>query len=167
MDTIHPKKSIVNILLALSIFTVLLISLYERLEGLFYLYITYKPMESEGGTIRLIMNAIPAVVMLIFGRKLSDNRDERILFNLFSVLSLLSVPLVSSFSTAVDRIALYSTHIQIYVFSRIHRLFSNDAQKIIAILTVILYYGMVLFVWLNFATHSPDWIPYKFYPLVE
>lgn len=164
---IRRKKFIVNIVLALSFFIAGLILLYEKIEGLFYLYIIYKLVESEGGPIRLIMNDIPAVIMLIFGRKLSGNRDERILFNLFSVLSLLVVPLVFFFSTAVDRIALYLTPIQIYVFSRIHRLFPNDIQKIIAILTVILYYGMVLFVWLNFAEHVPDWVPYKFYPLVE
>ena len=28
-----------------------------------------------------------------------------------------------------------------------------------------MYYSAVLFVWLNFATHSQYWLPYRFYPL--
>jgi hypothetical protein len=30
---------------------------------------------------------------------------------------------------------------------------------------ILLYYGVVLFVWLNFATHAQYWLPYRFYPL--
>jgi len=164
---IRHKKSILSIVLVTLVFTLGLMFLYERIEGLFSVYIARKLISSEGGLIRIIMNAIPALIILVFSKKLSNNRNERILFNLFSVISLLSIPLVFSFSTAVDRMALYLTPVQIYAFSRIHRLFSDNIQKIIAILTIMLYYGMALFVWLNFAIHSPFWIPYKFYPLVE
>ena len=31
---------------------------------------------------------------------------------------------------------------------------------------VLLYYGAVLFVWLNYATHAFAWLPYRFYPFV-
>lgn len=164
---IRHKKSILSIVLVTLVFTLGLMFLYERIEGLFSVYIARKLISSEGGLIRIIMNAIPALIILVFSKKLSNNRNERILFNLFSVISLLSIPLVFSFSTAVDRMALYLTPVQIYAFSRIHRLFPDNIQKIIAILTIVFYYGIVLFVWLNFAIHSPFWIPYKFYPLVE
>jgi hypothetical protein len=39
-------------------------------------------------------------------------------------------------------------------------------QKAISFL-VVAYYAAVLFVWLNFATHSKYWIPYQFYPFVN
>jgi hypothetical protein len=32
---------------------------------------------------------------------------------------------------------------------------------------VAIYYGLVMFVWLNYATHSKYWLPYQFYPLVD
>jgi len=28
-------------------------------------------------------------------------------------------------------------------------------------------YELVMFVWLNYATHSKYWLPYQFYPLVD
>jgi hypothetical protein len=40
---------------------------------------------------------------------------------------------------------------------------SKDAP--IIVVAILLYYGAVLFVWLNFADYAPYWVPYRFYPL--
>jgi hypothetical protein len=53
------------------------------------------------------------------------------------------------------------------VFSRLpDAMASGQHRKAIRFL-VVAYYAAVLFVWLNFASHSKYWIPYQFYPFVN
>lgn len=118
---------------------------------------------SQGAKIRVLMNAIPAALMLIWGKRLVPDPHERKLWVWISILALLCVPLVSLATTAVDRVALYLIPIQLLVFSRAPALAgSNIRMRTLLVLGVIAYYFAVLFVWLNFASHSEYWIPYQF-----
>ena len=65
-------------------------------------------------------------------------------------------------SSAIDRVALYMIPLQMLVFSYLPDIFGkkNARHRWIMIL-IILYYTFVLFVWLNFATHSWYWLPYE------
>jgi len=125
-------------------------------------YVEYQ-MESQGAKIRVLMNAVPAVLMLLFGRRLAANPQERKLWTWMAWLALLCVPLVPLASTAVDRVALYLIPLQLFVFSRLPLLAGNDIRtRTGLVLGVIGYYAAVQFVWLNFATHSQYWLPYQF-----
>lgn len=69
---------------------------------------------------------------------------------------------VSNASTAMDRIGLYMLPIQLVVFSYLPEIFSKSrALSQWIVFGVISYYGLVLFVWLNFATHANLWLPYQ------
>lgn len=117
--------------------------------------------ESEGGGIRVGMNALPALLLLVFRRRLAPGEHEKKLWLWMALLSIACVPFVFTASTAVDRVALYFIPIQIFVFSRITRLTAVPKSRGVVVLFLIAYYAAVLFVWLNFATHSRYWIPYK------
>lgn len=69
-------------------------------------------------------------------------------------------------SNAVDRVALYMLPLQLVIFAHVPDML-NDKKITSQILTllVVFYYFCVLFVWLNFAVNSQDWIPYKTYLL--
>ena len=82
-------------------------------------------------------------------------------------------------STAIDRVALYLLPLQLMVFSNLPEVLGRrpSAAKSTShnpastsnngwVLLVLAYYGAVEFVWLNFASHAPAWLPYRFYPLV-
>ena len=82
-------------------------------------------------------------------------------------------------STAVDRVALYLQPLQLMVFANLpealgRRRCAKNGTAIRSgnltnsgwVLLVLAYYGAVEFVWLNFASHAPAWLPYRFYPLV-
>jgi len=115
--------------------------------------------ESSGGGIRVAMNALPAILFLLFRNKFTFNSaEEKKLWLWISILSLVCIPLVFQSSTAVDRIALYLMPIQLYVFTRLPMLFENKA-KLISFGVVFLYFT-VQFVWLNYATHAFCWVPY-------
>ncbi|MBJ6983007.1 EpsG family protein [Luteimonas sp. MC1572] len=122
-------------------------------------------MQSQGGAIRVVMNALPAALMIVFRKQLAPELGERKLWVWVAIFALLCVPLVGIASTAVDRVALYLIPLQLYVFARLPRLATTTRARTAIVVGILGYYGVVQFVWLNFATHAPYWVPYQFMPL--
>ena len=121
--------------------------------------------KSDGGLIRVLMNAVPAVLLILFRKQLVPALQERKLWIWIAVFALVCLPLVGFASTAVDRVALYLIPIQLFVFSRVPRLAATVRVRTPLVIGVVGYYAAVLFVWLNFAVHSDYWLPYQFMPL--
>ncbi|MCA0197291.1 MAG: EpsG family protein [Proteobacteria bacterium] len=136
--------------------------LADDADALWTNYVEYQ-MQSQGAKIRVLMNVVPAALMLLFGKRLAPDRQERRLWTIIALLALLCLPLVSLASTAVDRVALYLIPLQLFVFARIPLLAgTNIRMRTGLVLGVIGYYAAVQFVWLNFATHAQYWLPYQF-----
>lgn len=123
--------------------------------------------QSEGALVRLLMNAVPAAILLLRWKRLRTLPGAGIWLG-FAVLSLglLVLLFLTPASTAVDRVALYMLPLQLVVFSALPDLFTQKegARRQLTV-AIVVYYGCVLFVWLMFATHSRYWVPYRFYPL--
>jgi hypothetical protein len=122
---------------------------------------------SEGGAIRIAMNAVPAALFLAYRNRFCLDRAELALWTWMALIVLAFIPIlvISPSSTAVDRVALYFIPIQIYVFSRLPNVIWRGKHRLEVQGLIILYYGLVLLVWLNYATHAQYWLPYRFYPL--
>jgi len=136
----------------------------QEADSMWTNYVEYQ-MESQGAKIRVLMNAMPAVAMLLWGRRLAPDTQERKLWTWIAWLALLCLPLVSFASTAVDRVALYLIPLQLFVFSRLPLLAGNNIRmRTLLVLGVIGYYAAAQFVWLNFAKHAEYWLPYRFAP---
>lgn len=118
--------------------------------------------QSQGGMIRVLMNAMPALIFLLFRERLAPNPHERKLWIWIALFALVCLPLVSLASTAVDRVALYLIPLQLFVFSRVPVLASTVRTRTLLVLGVIGYYAAVQFVWMNYAVHSQYWLPYQF-----
>lgn len=138
--------------------------LADSTEALWENYVVAE-YQSEGGAIRVAMNALPALIFLWWGRRLTTTRAEHKLWLWMCLLALACVPLVFLSSTAVDRVALYLIPVQIFVFSRLPSLASGRQGRSFLVLAVAVFYALVLFVWLNFAIHAQYWLPYQFMPL--
>ena len=121
--------------------------------------------QSEGAAVRIAMNLVPAGLLLLLRRRFTWQPAERNLWTMFALLAVASVVwlLLSPSSTAVDRVALYLIPLQLYVFSRLPDLLGRGGGKRTWVWAITIYYGVVLFVWLNFATHAFAWLPYRFY----
>ena len=119
--------------------------------------------QSEGAAVRIAMNALPATILLLFQKKFVWQPAERNLWTSMSVLALACVAwlLVSSSSTAVDRVALYLIPLQLFVFARLPDLLGSGRSVRTWVIAVVVYYAAVLLVWLNFATHAFAWVPYN------
>lgn len=118
---------------------------------------------SEGATIRVAMNLLPAAIFLLKGRRLGFSEEERLVWRNFSwvAIALLVLLIVAEASTAVDRMALYLIPLQLAVLSRVPgALVSVGLGRAI----MFAYVAAVQFVWLNFAHHAQYWVPYRFWP---
>ena len=149
-------------LAATVMFSLLLADSYEAL------YINYiqAQYQSEGAAIRVAMNAVPALLFIYFRKRLPLSEPEQKLWTWMSVIAVGFVPLliVSPSSTAVDRIALYFTPLQVLVFSRLPAMADLDvASSRFMTFGIAAYYGLVQFVWLFYAVHASGWIPYDSY----
>jgi hypothetical protein len=119
-------------------------------------------MQSEGGLVRVLMNAIPAMVFFLFIKKFSKHWEDSRIWMYFSIAALVSVPLVVLSSTAMDRLALYLFPLQLVFYSRFPVLFRTDLQRKAIIFSVFSGYAVVLYVWLVYSTHAPlCWVPYN------
>ena len=140
--------------------------LAEKADDLWYAYVESEyAMASEGGAIRVFMNAVPAIVFLATYKRFAMTSEQRALWFWISVFSLACVPLVFQAATAVDRVALYLMPIQLVVWSYAPQLVA-PAQRVYVRLAVLGGYAAVLFVWLNYASHRDAWLPYQFWPFV-
>lgn len=132
------------------------------------LYVNYveAEYESQGALVRLLMNALPAAILLLRWRRFQFREAEGRLWKLFAYVSLLllAVLFLTSASTAVDRLALYMLPLQMVVFSRFPAVWNGGRGQNQLTGAVIAYYAIVQFVWLNFGAHAIYWLPYRFMP---
>ena len=118
---------------------------------------------SQGAAIRVVMNLVPAAVMLLRGHRLGLSSAEERIWRAFAwtSIALLVLLIVTPSSTAVDRIALYMLPLQLIVLPRVAGLFKSPQ---LGRLVVVVYAAAIQFTWLNFANHAQYWLPYRFFP---
>jgi hypothetical protein len=149
-----------------AIFTVLGYYLFvANLIGL--MAANYADYESQGAAVRLVMNAVPAVLFFMIRKRLPIDASERAMWRNMALLALASAILVFQVqsTTALDRLGLYLIPLQLFVFSWIPSIFSEKGEpdRKLAIL-IVAYSAVVLFVWLTYASHAQFWLPYRLYP---
>jgi EpsG family len=163
-----PKRRIWNAVWGgITIIVAYRVLVADSVDDLFANYIE-TAYSSEGATVRIAMTAIPAAVLLLERRRLQVPTAERHLWLLIAMLSVgaaVWLPFAAS-STAVDRLSLYCIPLQIYVFARLPELLGPKSSEQSIVVAIVVYYGIVQFVWLNFAIHANSWIPYRWAPLV-
>lgn len=119
---------------------------------------------SSGALVRILMGFIPAVVLLLRWSAVDSPYRVRMMWlglALANVAALVALAITPS-STVIDRMALYFSAVQIFVFGEIMTLLGLSARHAPLIrLLVIAVSVAVMLVWLNFATHAGDWVPYE------
>ena len=134
--------------------------LFEHSDALVENYVNQQ-MQSGGGEIRVAMIAIPSAIFLLFAKRLVPDENERKLWFWIAIFSLACVPLIGLASTAVDRTALYFLPIQMVVYPRIVNLFRNSSNRRLAMLVVVVVYGIAEGMLLTVAPYvSTYWVPY-------
>jgi len=140
--------------------------LFDSVDALWANYVE-ADYQSAGGLIRVLMNSVPALLFLLLNKRMQLTAAEQRLWWWISVLCVACIPLVILSSTATDRVALYLIPVQLFVFSRLHQIADDGFWRSMIVLGVVCYYGLVQFVWLNFAVHAFAWLPYQMIWLVD
>ncbi|MCW5200228.1 EpsG family protein [Desulfobulbus sp. F4] len=127
------------------------------------LWTTYveKKMFSQGAAIRIAMNFAAALFLLIFWKDWRKTYPNALLWLWMALASAACVFLVGLAPTAVDRLGLYLTPLQVAVFSRLPYLARRRQHPELTMRLILIGYGAVLFIWLNYAVHSQYWLPYR------
>lgn len=138
--------------------------LQDSVEGLVTNYIDAR-YQSDGAAIRVAMNAAPAALFVLFRKRFAMAPQEMRLWLIVSGLALAMVPalIFSPSSTAIDRMALYIIPLQLVVLSRLPEVFGRSGRFLSP--AIVLYSGVVQFVWLTFGTYAFAWLPYRLYPI--
>lgn len=123
---------------------------------------------AEGAGIRLGMNVVAAASFAIYSGRFGLSDVERKTWRNIAIAAtlLFFVWMFIESTVAVDRIGLYLIPLQLFVMSRLPDAFgTTNRTSSVAVFTIVLFYALVLFVWLNFSNHADYWIPYKLYPI--
>jgi hypothetical protein len=158
--------TLVGVLLTAMLLFFLLVDEYVDIMMAGYITAEYA---SSGAAIRIVMNAVPAAVFLVFRKRFDLTDAQRIfwIWMAFFGLAFIGLLAVSPSSAAVDRVALYWIPLQLYVWSRFPAAMARTHSTQLPWVAGVLFYSLaVQFVWLFFADHRNGWIPYQFYPWV-
>lgn len=135
--------------------------LQDNVDSLWGTYVDSSySQESSGGPIRVIMNVLPACLFLFYRERFEMSAEERRLWVWVSIAAVACLPVVFIAPTAVDRVALYLIPVQLVVASHLPQLTRRDS-RVWSRGVVVLVYASVMFVWLNFAGHRENWLPYQ------
>jgi len=135
----------------------------ERLESFQAGYIDAE-YNSGGAAIRLLMNLAPAGLFLLRRNVLEIDEGERAIWTNIAIASILCFVAyyLSPSSTAVDRVALFFSPIQVFMFGWYLRALKEQGRAgAMLVLAALCYCALVQFVWLFYATHSKSWVPYR------
>tara|TARA_Y100000590_G_scaffold470452_1_gene665126 strand:+ start:7349 stop:8293 length:945 start_codon:yes stop_codon:yes gene_type:complete len=159
-----PKISIRYYILSAIVFYLMFILVQKDLIRLFTYYVgEERHLYSSGTLFRVILNIIPAIIFIIYGKRMTNNIIERKIYLFMSLVSIASLFFVNYASTGVDRIMLYFIPLQLFVFSNLSLISKNNSLIFPINLIVISFYTLVLYVWLNYALFSNKWVPYQTY----
>ena len=104
---------------------------------------------STGIYYRLLINLIPAIILIIFYQKFDSNKNEKKLYLVFSLLTILVLPVASLGSTFVDRLFIFLYPLQLYVYSNYNCYITYRSHNFF-IFFIFIFYFIILYVYLVF-----------------
>ena len=134
-----------------------------EIDRLTYAYVEQE-FQAQAATIRLLMNAVPAAIFLLWLKRFNLNALDRLLWRNIAIAGLLSFVAVflTTATVALDRLGLYIIPLQMFVFGRLPLAFGKHmSARMPIVMAVILYTSAIQYVWLNHAENARYWLPYR------
>ena len=119
---------------------------------------------SAGAEIRTYLNVTPVLMSLFFWNRIKMISPDYKIIKWMAIAAILAIPALSLGGTLIDRIGLYLIPLQVALWPRIIAVQSTVLLRTLWLSMVIVFYGLVLFVFFNFAVHASWWLPYKMFP---
>ena len=124
-------------------------------------------IESSGTLVRIAMNILPAVILFLARSRFNHGEDYFKVWRNFAALALVSLASFAYFgsNTAVDRLSIYLTPLQLFVFGNLPAALGGAHRSSRPVVILILAYSLaVQVVWLMLADNATFWIPYRVFP---
>jgi hypothetical protein len=122
-------------------------------------------LRAAGAAVRVVMNLVPAILLLFSGKRLYRSFEEQSVWRTFAIMAILAavaLPLVPS-TSIVDRFSIYLIPLQMFVLARLPYTLAVGGSGSMWRLLVVIYTAAVMFVWLNYAVNAAAWLPYHNY----
>tara|TARA_B100000963_G_C22600013_1_gene659772 strand:+ start:555 stop:1622 length:1068 start_codon:yes stop_codon:yes gene_type:complete len=151
------------LLIISSIIGILFLSIFfDMYKHLIYYYIgPGQYMSSSGYLFRYSITFISAILFFIFYKNLSLSDAEKNIYFINSGLVLLFSFFLFFAPVFLDRINIYLSIIQLFIFSRLPFVFNNLTIQSFIIIIIVFFNFIYFLIWLVFATHSSYWLPYN------
>ncbi len=146
------------VLFALLLAALFLIS--KKIGFLYYHYVSNTELQSHGATLRAFINAIPALLTILYYGSFKSRFNDARLWLILSIFSIILLPISFYLSTVVDRIVIYVAPLQLIALSRFPVLIESIHTRTLFVTLIIFMYLLLMVVWLNFGIHANGWIPY-------
>lgn len=137
--------------------------LSARLDSVQSIYVKGQ-LDSAGTLVRLLMTAIPAMLFLALRRRFDIPQPMKGIWTVMAVtaIALLGLFLVSPSSTAIDRIGLFFSPLQVMVLGHLTSVAGRaPAERQLVTVAALTYCAAILFVWLQFSFYAKFWVPYQ------
>ena len=120
----------------------------------------FEDIRSPGALLHMSLNTLPAVLYFVFRDRFRQIVGTSRVFEAFCLLSILALPAILISSTAVDRLALYFSGVQMTVLAALPSITGSRARSMLIKWAILAYLLLILFVWLSFANHASSYVPY-------
>lgn len=120
--------------------------------------------DSGGAAVRVLMGLLPALVLLLRWRRFSAHPRSRSVWLMIALANVLAAVLLvlSPSSTAVDRMSLFVSVVQLAVFGEFRGLLNVRRKGLLAMrISLIGVAAAVQAVWLVFSPYAIYWVPYN------
>ena len=150
----------IYLILSLSVVFFIFNLMQNKFNSMYDIYIG-RHAKSGGAFLRLFLNSVSGVIFIFFRKQWKKLFDDFNLWFLLSILSMSSFLLMYLSSTVADRLSLYLIPLQLIVFGRLPFLIKNEFLRLLVFLIILILYFLYLIIWLFYANHRLDWIPYQ------
>ncbi len=114
---------------------------------------------SGGAFFHVLLSAFPAAIYLIYRKQIVAAVGENQPVDLASIAVLAAMPLLAVSSTGVDRLTLYFSFIQMWIYPAIAKAFVAQRDELrLATGSLVL---LIFFVYFLFGTHADSYVPYR------
>ena len=160
------RNAVTRVVFAAAIFVLLGYALVSARADMLVTNYVEAQMTSSGTAVRLVMTAVPGLILLLFRDRFALNGPERWVWGAFAYAAIAALVLLAIFpsSTVIDRMGLYLLPIQFFVYPRLPDAFASEEKgRNLIVLAVLAAYAAAFFVWLNYAVNVEYWLPYRSY----
>lgn len=116
---------------------------------------------ADGAFLQILINAAPAVLFVAFRKRLMPLVPARYIMLLLALLAIVLLPLSAVFSVATSRLSFYLFPVAIATITVLAHLTRIAESSLVPRAIVVGINLFTLGVWLNFANHAYNHLPYK------